>query len=161
MSKRRSLSITFSMLFLVLLLPVVAAAQYTRDDVFEKLVHDGLNHGDVASIVEGMAQNLPVRLDFPDISLSRNVGRRVNATAILEEVFKRIRPKIFVADADWDDKLAKTKESDDVSCTLRGRWRISIDGKSQLRDLYIRLEKIDRSGDVWVLMGLRLAPPEQ
>ena len=161
MSQRRSFCFILSVLCLILLLPVVAAAQYTRDDVFAKLVQGGLTGGDVASIVEGMPQNLPVRLDFPDISLSRNVGRKVNATAILEEVFKRIRPKIFAPDADWDEKLAKTKESDDVSCTLRGRWRVSIDDKSQLRDLYIRLEKIDKSGDVWVLTGLRLAPPEQ
>jgi hypothetical protein len=73
----------------------VASAQYTRDDVFAKL-RDGFTRGDVASIVEGMPQGAPVHLEFPEISLQRYVARNQNATAVLEQVFKGIRPKIFV-----------------------------------------------------------------
>jgi hypothetical protein len=155
MSKRRSLSITFSMLFVVLLLPAAASAQYTRDDVFEKL-SDGFGRGYAAPIVEGMPQGMPVRLEFPELSLSRNVGRNQNATAVLEQVFKRIRPKIFVPRPGWDQQLEKSKA--DVTCILRAQWRVEIDGKSQLRELYITLRNDD---DEWRVISIRSAPPEQ
>jgi hypothetical protein len=133
----------------------VAAAQYTRDDVFAKL-RTGFSRGDAASIVEGMPQGAPVHLEFPEISLSRNVGRNVNATAVLEQVFKGILPKIMVARPDWDEALAKSK--DDGQCTLRGQWRVVIDGKSQLRELYITLQS---DGDEWWISSIRSAPPEK
>ena len=36
--------------------------------------------------------------------------------------------------------------------------RVEIDGKSQLRELYIKLRN---GGDVWLVMSIRSAPPEQ
>jgi hypothetical protein len=156
MPKRRLLNGTFSMLFLVLLLPVAASAQYTRDDVFAKL-RDGFGRGDVASIVEGMPQGAPVRLEFPELSLSRYVGRNQNATAVLEQVFKGICPKFFLARPGWNEDLEKSKT--DVTCILRGQWRVEIDGKSQLRELYITLRNED--DDKWLVISIRSAPPEQ
>src|SRR5688500_17472790 len=115
MSKRRSPSITLSMLFLVLLLPAAASAQYTRDDVSWKLT-DGFGRGDVASIVEGKAQSMPDRLVISDLSLKRNVGLDQNATAALGDVFKGIRPKFFRQRLDWNEQLEKSKS--DVLCIL-------------------------------------------
>lgn len=155
MSQRKSFCVVISTLFLVLLLPVVASAQFTRDDVFAKL-RDGFTRGDVASIVDGMPQGAPVHLEFPEISLKRYVGRNQNATAVLEQVFKGIRPKIFVPRPGWDEELEKSKT--DVECLIRGQWRVEIDGKSQLRELYIKLRN---DGDVWLVMSIRSAPPEQ
>jgi hypothetical protein len=84
MSQGKSFCVVISSLFLVLLLPAVASAQYTRDDVFAKL-RTGFTRGDVASIVEGMPEGAPVHLEFPELSLNRNVGRKVHATAVLEQ----------------------------------------------------------------------------
>jgi hypothetical protein len=155
MSKRDSFRVVISTCFLVLLLPAVASAQYTRDDVFAKL-RTGFSRGDVDSIVEGMPQGAPVHLEFPEISLNRNVGRKVNAPAILEQVFKGIHPKIFVPRPGWDEELEKSKT--DVQCNLRGQWRVEIDGKSQLRELYIMLQN---NGDEWLIKSIRSAPAEK
>ncbi|MDT4966703.1 MAG: hypothetical protein QOJ64_1440 [Acidobacteriota bacterium] len=155
MSQRKLFRVVISTLFLVLLLPVVASAQYTRDDVFYKL-SDGFGHGDVAALVEGMPQGMPVHLEFPELSLSRNVGRNQNATAVLEQVFKGMRPIIFRARPDWNEQLDKSRA--DVTCLLRGQWRVTIDGKGQLRELYIRLRNDD---DEWRILSIRSGPPEQ
>jgi hypothetical protein len=156
MSQRKSFCVVISTLFLVLLLPVVALSQYTRDDVFAKL-RSGFSRGDAAPIVEGMPQGMPVRLEFPELSLSRYVGRNANATAVLEQVFKGIRPKIFVPRSGWDEELEKSKT--DVTCILRAQWRVEIDGKSQLRELYITLRNED--DDKSLVISIRSAPPEQ
>ena len=162
MSLRRSLWIIISTLCLMVFLPVVAAAQYTQDDVFGKLRFDGLSRGEVAALVEGMPQGMPVRLEFPEISLSRNVRRNANATAVLEEVFKRIRPKILLADPDWREKLEQTRSNpDNVRCVLKGKWRVEVDGKSQLRELTIELRNDAYDGERWFLVGLRSAPADQ
>ena len=162
MSQRKSFCVVISTLFLVLLLPAAAAAQYTRDDVFVKLRLDGLGRGEVAALVEGMPQSMPVHLEFPEISLSRNVGRNANATTVLEEVFKRIRPKILLADPDWREKLEQTRSNpDNVRCVLKGKWRVEVDGKSQLRELTIELRNDGDDGERWFLVGLRSAPANQ
>ena len=154
MSQRKSFCVVISTLFLVLLLPLVASAQYTRDDVFEKL-RDGFGRGNVASIVEGMPQGMPVRLELPELSLNRNVGRTTNAMAVLEQAFKGIRPIIFVPRPGWNEQLEQSRT--DVTCILRAQWRLEIEGKSQLRELYIRLRNDD---DEWRILSIRSGPPE-
>ena len=151
MSQRKSFCVVISTLFLVLLSPVVASAQYTRDDVFAKL-RSGFGTGDVASIVEGMPQSAPVQLDFPELSLKRFVGRNVNATAVLELVFKDLRPVIFVPRPGWDEELKKSKT--DIQCIIRGQWRIKVGDKSLLRELYITLRNDQVGVDRAVVQGL-------
>jgi len=154
MSYRPSFCAAVSTLFLVILFPVAASAQYSHDDVFVQL-RRGFWYGNVEDIVTGMPLGAPVHLDFPEASVKRYVGRNTNATAILEQVFQTLKPRAFMPRPNWAEELEKSKEV--VQCILKGRWRVEINGKSEMRELYITLRNDD---DQWRIMRIRSAPSE-
>ena len=92
MSRRQSFCLPISTLFLVLLLPVAASAQFSDLDAAMSKLERGFGMGDPVAIVSGIASDDKVQLQFPGLLDQSGLFDREKAAYLLALLFDKVHP---------------------------------------------------------------------
>ena len=129
-----------STLFLVLLVPVVASAQFSDLDAAMLNLERGFGSGDVDAIVSGIPEGDQVQLQFPGLADKSGSFGRDQAAYLLDGLFNKVKPSGF--------ERVSARGAAEGLYHIKARWTIS-DGE---RDLYITLRNKDNG---WSLVSIR------
>jgi hypothetical protein len=132
------------MAFAMLLVPVVASAQYKDLDTAMTDLTRGFGNGDVQAVVEGIGDGEQVMLEFPGLVAKRGFFGRDQAIYLLDELFNKAKPSGF-------ERLRARKVSAEGQYHITARW--TIEGGT--RELYITLRSSDN--DRWSIASVRSA----
>jgi len=135
------------MAFLLLLVPLVASAQFRNLDVALSNLTRGFGSGDPQAIVAGMAPGDQVMLQFPGLIEQSGFFGRDQAAYLLDGLFGKVHPTAF------EQQNAK-KVSAENQYHITGTWTIQNGGKPETRELYITLR--DKDGQ-WSVVSIRSA----
>ena len=95
MFRRQAFYLIISTLFLVLLLPVAALAQFSDLDTAIANLERGFGSGDVEAIVSGIASDDQVQLQFPGLADKSGFFGRDQAAYLLDGLFNKVKPSGF------------------------------------------------------------------
>ena len=136
---RRSFGVIMSTLFLVLLGPVMASAQFRDLDTAMSNLERGFGDGDVDAIVSGIPEGDQVQLQFPGLVDKSGFFGRDQAAYLLDGLFNKVKPSGF--------ERVSAKGAAEGLYHIKARWTIG-DGE---RDLYITLRTKD---DSWSIVSI-------
>lgn len=139
--------IRMSFVCVLMLMPLVASAQYRDLDTATANLTRGFGSGDVQAIVAGVGDGDQVMLEFPGLVSQRGYFGRDQAALLLDSLFNKV-------DASGFEKTNVRKVSAQGQYHITARWSISRGGQSEERELYITLRQAD---DRWVLASVRSA----
>jgi hypothetical protein len=143
MSSRQSFCLITSTLFLVLLLPVAASAQFRDLNEARSKLERGFGSGDVDAIVSGIASDNQVQLQFPGLVDKSGFFDRDQAADLLDGLFNKVKPSAY-------DLLNARKVSAEGLYHMKARWTIN----SGAIELYITLQQKDEK---WSVVSVRSA----
>jgi hypothetical protein len=149
---RQSLEITMrlsiKMAFLLLLVPLVASAQFKDLEGAMSNLKRGFGSGDPQAIVAGMATGDQVMLQFPGLVEQSGFFGRDQASYLLDGLFNKVKPTGF------EEQNAR-KKSAEAQYDITGTWTIQNGGKPETRELYITLHQ--KAGGQWSVVSIRSA----
>jgi hypothetical protein len=127
--------------------PLVASAQYKDLDTALANLSRGFGNGDPQAVISGIADGDQVMLQFPGLveQSGSNFYGRDQAAYLLDAVFSKAKPNGF------EQKTAR-KNSAEAQYDITGAWTIQTAGKSETRDLYIKLHN---KNDRWSIVAIR------
>ena len=128
-------------LFLVLLWPVAASAQFRDLDEVWSNLERGFGSGEVDAIVSGIPQGEEVQLQFPGLVEQEGFFSRDQAADLLDGLFNKVKPSAF-------EVLNARKVSAEGQYHIKARWTIN----SGAIELYITLHQKDGG---WSLVSIR------
>lgn len=129
---------------LFLLVPMMASAEGFRDlDAAVAGVTRGFERGQSHPIVAGVGDQ--VMLQFADLMKESGFFGRDQASYLLDELFKRVRPSRF------EVKSAR-KVSAQGQYHITADWTIERGGQSETRELFVTLQQRD---DGWTIASIR------
>ena len=130
----RSFCAGISTFFLVLLLPIVAAAQFKNIDTAMQNLTRGFGSGDPQAVVSGMGASDHVQLQFPGLTDQNGFFGRDQAAYVLDGLFNKVKPSAF-------EMLSARKVAAEGQYHIKARWTIQINGKRATRTLNITLHQ--------------------
>ncbi len=136
------------MAFLLLFVPLAAAAQFKDLDVAVLNMKNGFGSGDPHAIVAGMATGDQVMLQFPGLMDQSGFFGRDQASYLLDGLFSKVKPTAF-------EVQKARKHSADAQFEITGTWTIQNAGKAETRELYITLH--EKAGSQWSIVSIRSA----
>jgi hypothetical protein len=137
---RRSFGVIMSTLFLVLLVPVVASAQFRDLDTAMSNLERGFGRGDVDAIVPGIPEGDQVQLQFPGLADKSGFFGRDQAAYLLDGLFNKVKPSGL--------ERASVRERVKGQYHITAKWMIN----SGPINLYITLYNKDNG---WSIMSIR------
>lgn len=133
--------------FVLLLVPLVASAQYKDLDAAMANLTRGFGDGDVQAIVGGMGDGEQVMLQFPGLAEQTGFFGRDQAAYLLDGLFNKVKPSGF-------ERANSRKNSADAQYNITAHWTVNVGGKAEVRDLYITLQE---KGERWSVASVRSA----
>lgn len=127
--------------FVLLLVPVVASAQFRDLDAAMSNLERGFGGGDVDAIVSGIGSDEQVMLQFPGLADKSGFFGRDQAAYLLDGLFNKVKPSGF-------ESLNVKGQRAEGQTHIKARW--TIDGGT--RDLYITLQQ---KGDRYSVVSVR------
>jgi hypothetical protein len=124
----------------MLLVPVVASAQFRDLDTAMSNLERGFGDGDVEAIMSGIPEGGQVQLQFPGLADKSGFFDRDQAAYLLDGLFNKVKPSGF--------ERVSVRGAAEGLYHIKARWTIS-DGE---RDLYITLRQKDGR---WSLVSIR------
>jgi hypothetical protein len=133
--------------FLLLLVPVVASAQYKDLDVAMSNLTRGFGSGDAQAIISGIGDSDQVQMEFPGLVSQNGFFGRDQAAYLLDGLFNKVKPSGF-------EQINARKVSAEGQYHITASWTIVNNGKAEVRELYITLHN---KGDRWSVVSVRSA----
>jgi hypothetical protein len=133
--------------FALLLLPVVASAQFKDLDAAMSNLNRGFGSGDVQAVVAGIGDGERVMLEFPGLVTEKGFFGKDQAAYLLDGLFNKTHPAGF-------EPTSSKKVSAEGQYHITARWTIDNAGKAEARDLYITLKN---TNDRWTVASIRSA----
>ena len=127
--------------FALLLMPMVASAQFRDLDAALSNLNKGFGNGDVQAITAGIGEGDQVMLQFPGLAEQSGFFGRDQAAYLLDGLFNKAKPSGF-------EQTSARKVSAEGQYHIPGHWTVNVDGKAQTRDLYITLRDKDNHWSV-------------
>ncbi len=137
----------FALALGLMLVPLVAAAQYKDLDQALSNLNRGFGSGDAQAIVAGIDSVDQVVLQFPGLVKQSGPFGRDQAQYLLDGLFNSVKPSAF-------EQTNGRGGKNEGQYQLQGRWTINVGGKATARDLYIRLQW---KADHWSLLSVTSA----
>jgi hypothetical protein len=141
------ISIRLGTALLVMLVPLVASAQFKDLDAAMSNLNRGFGSGDAQAIVAGISEGEKVMLEFPGLLEHSGIFGRDQAAYILDGLFGTVKPAGF-------EQRSARGISAESQYYITGRWTIQVAGKPESRDLYITLK---HKNDHWSMVSVRSA----
>ena len=130
----RLFCVAISTVFLVLLLPIVASAQFKDLDAAMQNLTRGFGSGDPQAIVSGMGGSDQVQLQFPGLTEQSGILGRDQAAYLLDGLFSKVKPSAF-------KMLSARKVAAEGQYRIKAQWTIQLNGKRATRTLNITLHQ--------------------
>lgn len=131
--------------FVMLLVPLIASAQFRDLDGALQNLERGFGNGDVQAIVAGVANGDQVNLQFPGLIDQSGFFGRDQAGYMLDQLFNKAKPSGF-------EQVSARKVSAEGQYHITARWTIQVGGQTEARDLYITLRL---KNDRWAIVSVR------
>lgn len=136
------------MAFVLLFVPLMAAAQFKDLDAAMSNLNRGFGSGDVQAIVAGIGDGEQVMLDFPGlVDQKGGFFGRDQAAYLLDGLFNKVSATGF-------EQMNTRKVSAENQYHVTARWTFENGGKTETRDLYITLRS---KGDRYSVASVRSA----
>jgi len=133
--------------FIVLFVPLIAAAQFRDLDGAMSNLNRGFGSGDVQAIVAGVGEGDQVMLEFPGLVDQTGFFGRDQAAYLLDGLFNKVSPSGF-------EQVSAKKVSAEGQYHITARWTIQTGGQTESRVLYITLRQ---KADKWSIVSVRSA----
>lgn len=128
-------------LVMVMMVPMVAQAQFRDLDAAMSNLERGFSSGDVDAIVSGISADEQVMLQFPGLADKSGFFGRDQAAYLLDSLFNKVKPTAFTP-------LSAKSARAEGQHHIKAKWTIN-DGE---RDLFISLKQ---KGDRWAVVSIR------
>jgi hypothetical protein len=125
--------------------PLVASAQFSDLDTALQNLTRGFGGGDPQAIVSGISAGDKVMLQFPGLISENGFFGRDQAAYLLDGLFGKVHPTAF-------EQQKARKESAEGQYQITALWSIQVNGKPEVRELYITLKK---QGEKWAVTSVR------
>lgn len=132
-------------IIILILLPPATFAQYSNLDAAMAGLSRGFERGETGPILEGIAADEKVNLEFPGLVSESGFFGRDQASYLLDELFNKAKPSGFV-------RQSAKKVSAENQYHITGKWTIQSGGRPQDRVLSITLRN---RGDRWSIVSIR------
>jgi hypothetical protein len=119
---------------MLVLVPVVASAQYKDLDTALSSLERGFGNGDPQAIIAGVADGDKVMLQFPGLLEESGYLGRDQAAYALDSLFNKAKPSGF-------ERTNARGVSAEQQYHITATWTIETGGKSESRVLYVTLQK--------------------
>ena len=145
MRMRQIMKLSRRIAFALILVPLIASAQYKDLDTAMSSLSRGFSTGDTQAIIAGVADGDRVMLQFPGLSPQSGYFGRDQAAYLLDGVFNKVHPGAF-------EQTSARKNSAEAQYDITASWTIQNGGKAEARDLYITLRN---KNDRWTVVSVR------
>ena len=135
----------FAFVLLALFLPLVASAQFRDLDAAMSSLERGFGAGDVDAIVSGISSDDQVMLQFQGLADKDGFFGRDQAAYLLDGLFNKVKPSGF-------ERVSARGVRAEGQYQITALWTIQVNGKPEMRELYITLKK---QGEKWAVTSVR------
>lgn len=127
----------------LIVLPMIAQAQFRDLDAAMANLERGFGSGDVDAIVSGISADAQVQLEFPGLADKDGFFGRDQAAYLLDGLFNKVKPSGF-------ERVSAKGARSEGQYHIKARWTIA----GGERDLFVTLQQKDGR---WAVVSVRSA----